>query len=729
MALDKRTRGVTSASRDTLIQILETLPDALYVIDSDARIVYANERAQVLAGSSREHIYGKVLWRHVPQLTSPALYQAVQKTMQTREPTEVAYISPATNLRLHASLSHTDEGLSIFIREDSDPQHLQDFYRQDEQIYRNLLEGFVGGVMILTPEGLILDINQRPLVDARIQREKVIGKPFADLPAWSYDPAVQQRLRAAIERAGKGENVQFEARIHPRDDLYLDILTTITPHYNGRQQVVYLICAGQDITEHKQIEKELRALVDDIPQFVWMAGPDGAITYNNQRLIDYLAMLHEQAEGNGWMVAVHPDDLPGVRKLWRSSVRKGVPYEVEHRLRDGASGAYRWFLVRGVPQRDARGTIRSWIGSCTDIDEQKRIEEALRQSQEQANVLMSSSIIGINISEGEQIVSANDTFLRMTGYTRDDLRNGKINWMHMTPPEYVDRTRQAHRELDTQPAMTPYEKEYICKDGSHLPVIVGRVTLPCNPSQGIAFVLDNTARKELERRKDDFINMASHELGNPLTAVKMQLSLMRRQLTRQGLQVPVSAFSLMETQLNIISRLIDELLDVSRIQNGKLEYRREMVDIDELLHEIIDTLQQINPDHTIRVSGTATIRLMSDRDRLGQVFTNLISNAIKYSPNAETVEIDLDASSETITIRVHDHGLGIPREQCDKIFERFYRVSTLRQKSIPGLGMGLYIVAEIVKHYGGVISVDSEIGKGSTFTVTLPIKDASDSHC
>jgi signal transduction histidine kinase len=146
------------------------------------------------------------------------------------------------------------------------------------------------------------------------------------------------------------------------------------------------------------------------------------------------------------------------------------------------------------------------------------------------------------------------------------------------------------------------------------------------------------------------------------------------------------------------------------------------VDLDALLRETADTMQQINPSHTILVRGEVQTSLLADRDRLGQVFTNLLSNAIKYSPDAETVEMDLSTSEETVTIRVHDHGLGIPREQRDKIFERFYRATGPKQRAIPGLGMGLYIVAEIVKHHGGTITVDSAVGKGSTFTVTLPRK-------
>jgi len=122
------------------------------------------------------------------------------------------------------------------------------------------------------------------------------------------------------------------------------------------------------------------------------------------------------------------------------------------------------------------------------------------------------------------------------------------------------------------------------------------------------------------------------------------------------------------------------------------------------------------------VRGTVGTSLIGDPDRLGQVFTNLLSNAIKYSPDAKTVEMDLSTSTETVTIRVRDHGIGIPREQRDKILERFYRASGPKQKAIPGLGMGLYIVAEIIKRHGGTITVESAVGKGSTFTVTLPRK-------
>jgi signal transduction histidine kinase len=249
----------------------------------------------------------------------------------------------------------------------------------------------------------------------------------------------------------------------------------------------------------------------------------------------------------------------------------------------------------------------------------------------------------------------------MTGYSQEDVQHGQLNRLDMTAPEYMTITRQARKEIALHAYVTPYEKEYIGKDGSRVPVVVGGVVTHVNPLQEIIFVLDNSARKELEQRKDDFINMASHELRNPLAALKLQTQLVRKRLERQSYHTAAIALSRVEVPIQQLECLIGELLDISKIQAGRLEYRQEMVDLDALLWESVETMQYLYPSHTLVVRSAAQISLMADRDRLGQVFINLISNAVKYSPDAKTVEIDMGTSPETVTIRVHDYGLGIPR--------------------------------------------------------------------
>jgi signal transduction histidine kinase len=250
---------------------------------------------------------------------------------------------------------------------------------------------------------------------------------------------------------------------------------------------------------------------------------------------------------------------------------------------------------------------------------------------------------------------------------------------------------------------------------------VGGVTFQDHPLHCLYFVLDNSAHKELEQRKDAFISMAGHEFRTPLTALKLQTQLLEKQLARQGIQACTPALSKMEAQVNRVTRLVGELLDVAKIQAGRLEYTREPVDLDMLLRETVNTMQQAYPTHAIVLREMTHAVLVGDQDRLEQVFTNLISNAIKYAPDAPLIEVALNTSEEVVTISVRDQGIGIPREMHGRIFERFYRAVPLRQCAFPGLGMGLYIVAEIVKHHGGTIRVESERGKGATFHVTFPL--------
>src|ERR1700730_10523898 len=196
MSNAKQTGRLARASRETLITMLETLPGALFVVDDAQTIIYANARAQTLTGATPEHFVGTTLWRCAPHLVSTSLYQAMLKTKETREPTEVEYRSPVTHSWLHVSLSPTDEGLALLFHTNLEPPHLQDALRRNEHMYRDLLESVADGVTIVTPEGLILDINQRPLADAHLRRGEVVGIPLSDLPAWCSDPAVQQQLRA-----------------------------------------------------------------------------------------------------------------------------------------------------------------------------------------------------------------------------------------------------------------------------------------------------------------------------------------------------------------------------------------------------------------------------------------------------------------------------------------------------------------------------------------------------
>jgi signal transduction histidine kinase len=234
-------------------------------------------------------------------------------------------------------------------------------------------------------------------------------------------------------------------------------------------------------------------------------------------------------------------------------------------------------------------------------------------------------------------------------------------------------------------------------------------------------VLDAFVCTEQEQLRDDLLSVVSHELRTPLTVLKLQTQHLHKRLARQGLYEIVAILAQMEAQIHKLERLNGDLLNVSNMQAGRPRYIEERVDLNKVLQEVAEVMHQMHPTHTIVVRGAATTCLVGDTDRLGQVFINLLSNAIKYSPLADTVEVEIRSSAEAITISVHDHGIGIPQEQREKIFERFYRAVDPSTKAFSGLGIGLYLVAEIIKHYGGTITVESAMGKGSTFHVALPL--------
>jgi signal transduction histidine kinase len=194
------------------------------------------------------------------------------------------------------------------------------------------------------------------------------------------------------------------------------------------------------------------------------------------------------------------------------------------------------------------------------------------------------------------------------------------------------------------------------------------------------------------------------------------------QLVQQGRQEAVPMLNRMEAQINRLTKLIDAFLDVSKIQAGRIDYEAEPVDIDALVRETVEELHSSHPTHLLTVRGATHAVIVGDKDRLGQVLINLITNAVKYSPGANMVDITLATSKQNATISVRDYGVGIPKAHQKHIFDRFYRVAGASEKIIPGLGIGLFIAHEIIKRHGGDISVESEEGIGSMFIVTLPLQ-------
>jgi PAS domain S-box-containing protein len=267
------------------------------------------------------------------------------------------------------------------------------------------------------------------------------------------------------------------------------------------------------------------------------------------------------------------------------------------------------------------------------------------------------------------------------------------------------------------------ELTHTAKDGRQ--IVVACIKALSTEEDGSQFIMeanrDFTQHKELEQRKDEFISMASHELKNPLTSLLGFTQLLRLQLVQQGRRESIPTLDRMQAQVARLTKLIDDFLDVSKIQAGRLDYQTEPVDLDALIRETVEELQASHPGHRLTITGATRAVIAGDKDRLGQVLINLLTNAIKYSLGASRVEVSLSSSNGNATISVRDYGVGIPQAHQQHVFERYYRVADTSGTNISGLGIGLYLAHEIIKRHGGDIVVESEVGKGSLFTVTLPL--------
>ena len=246
--------------------------------------------------------------------------------------------------------------------------------------------------------------------------------------------------------------------------------------------------------------------------------------------------------------------------------------------------------------------------------------------------------------------------------------------------------------------------------------------------------------RQLDRLKSQFLSMASHELKTPLTAISgfLQLALRRArrrlQLGRpdeaqwqQEQQAQVEQLEMVNNQTFRLARLVDELLDVSRIESGKMEVRFAEVDVHALAAEVAQRMQLTTAAHTITVhpAGADSATVAGDRDYLEQVFNNLIGNAIKYSPDGGTIDVAIRREGDHVVASVSDQGMGIPPAELDQIFSLFYRSQGPSAQKASGLGLGLYISREIVHRHGGRIWAESTPGAGSTFFVSLPVEPAA----
>lgn len=286
------------------------------------------------------------------------------------------------------------------------------------------------------------------------------------------------------------------------------------------------------------------------------------------------------------------------------------------------------------------------------------------------------------------------------------------------PEECID----FFRELSWQAPVCRRHCETTIADETKIFDIVGMIYEENNQIRIQCHIREQSMETKIDSQKNKFIMVTSHELKTPLTSQKIYIQLLEEELLTKGNSQSLVYINKIKQQVEKLSVLVSDLVDVSKVEHGSLTIRKVYTDVTKCVWQAITEIQNTTTQHNIRLRGSESIFMYIDLERIRHVMHNLLSNAIKYSPARTEINVTIDTSEHDVTIAVQDFGIGIDRLNHKKIFDRFFRVDTQQRDTYGGLGIGLYLSSEIVKKHGGSIDVKSDLGCGSTFIVKLPYK-------
>src|SRR5690606_4627813 len=470
--------------------------------------------------------------------------------------------------------------------------------------------------------------------------------------------------------------------------------------------------------------------------------PDNPIIYNNKAFERITGYTSDEIIGHNCRFLQAGERKQETREAIREAIDNGIGITVEIRNYK-KDGDLFWNELSISPLKNDDGEITHFIGVQNDISLRKNAEEKLmferlqvekkinertenlRLNEEYFNSIIQTireSLVVLN--PDLNVLTVNESFLRTFKVTPSDTVGKQLFALGNRQWDIDGLRILLETILPTNNPVLDFEVEH---DFPH----IGKKTMLLNAhrielegdykDRILLAIEDVTDRRSIEKRKDDFLSIASHELKTPLTAIKGYIQLIRRLMPDDNKKLN-DVVQKSVSQIERLDKLIVELLDVSKIQSGNLDIHHKNFDFDQMVRDTIEHVQFNSDDHTIILKGSTGVVYNGDETHLSQVVGNLVSNAIKYSPSQKQVHVYLSRLKGHIKFSITDSGVGIEQKDQKKVFDRFYRVGAVKEK-FAGMGMGLYIYEEISKQHQGMIWVESELGEGSTFSFTLPIKE------
>ena len=647
--------------------------------------------------------------------------------------------------------------------------------RESSQRLRLVLDNLYVCVGILDVNGTVCELNKESLKLTGLSEEDILGRPLWITPWWVDNVERQNEIRAAIKRAAVGETVRFDAEVqHSGQNFTIDF--QISPLRDSDEKITALVASGVNVTARVNAMAALQRSRQDaviaaeaaeaerrVLDATFNAVPAGIIVADASGKLLRMNRANEQI----WGMAPFSTDVAGYGewKAWWAdgSARHGQRLQAHdwglarslqgETCSDivevepfGRPDERRVTLLSSAPVLNPSGQVVGGVVAQVDITARIQTEKALRESEARFRALFDRGPIAIYSCDATGLTQEfNPCAVQLWGQEpkRGDSneRFGGAYKLYLPDGTFVPRAQTPMATVLGGDIEAAYDQEFIIErpDGSRITVIAN--TVPLKNAQGhisgaMCCFYDITERSRLERktleqaqtladldrRKDEFLAMLSHELRNPLAPLANAVELLRMQKNEAPVQQ--QARLIIERQLGQLNHLVDDLLEVSRITTGSVRLRQQQICVNDVVERALETAQPLMllHRHELTVSlPPEPIFLYVDAARLEQVLVNLLTNAAKYTDPAGRIWLSVEQDKDAVVMKVRDTGIGIAPELLPRIFELFTQAERSLDRSQGGLGIGLCLVQRLVELHGGTVTVHSVLGHGSEFVVRFPV--------
>ncbi|WP_182086756.1 response regulator [Aureimonas sp. ME7] len=582
---------------------------------------------------------------------------------------------------------------------------------------------------------------------ASLGREVAVSDRLLDL--FPEDRTMLERMLDETLRWGRVHNgVELRAGEGEEEQLYLASLYPLRPEGSHERETVgagvVLVNATKRLRAERSLaysETRFRSLIEATSAIVWSAPGSGLFSGAQPGWGAFTGQSEAEYAGSGWTDAIHPEDRQRSIEGWTRAVERQDTYKIEHRVRR-ADGEWRDMLARAVPIRGIDGAVTEWVGTHTDITDQKRIAAELGESNEQFRTIADNipQFAWIARPSGE-IYWYNQRWFDYTGTTLEEMRG--FGWTKVHHPDHLERVRA---ELARRFAEgTPWEDTFPLRaaDGSYRWFLSQAIPIRDEAGEIVRWFGTNTditsqraAEQELEaakeaaenanRAKSQFIANMSHELRTPLSAVIGYAEMLEEEVEDLGEAHLLTDLKKIEQNARHLLSLINDVLDLSKIEAERMDVYAESFALRDVLDEVGSTVGSLVAKKNNRLEVEAAGDLGSvhtDQVKLRQCLINLLSNASKFTENGTirlTARREPQDGGDWIRLEVSDTGIGMTPEQVERLFERFAQADESTTRKFGGTGLGLAITRAFCRLLGGDIGVTSEAGEGTTFTIRIP---------